>query len=262
MAHLLGAREPRARVPDEGRLRARHDRHRRGRPHRRRRTQRRRQVDPAPAARRAPAARLGPGHPSRRRDDRDARPGRRAADRTRPSPTPSSATAPSTSGRATPGSATSIAGLVGDIPWDARSRTSAAASAAGSRSPALLSRDWDVVFLDEPTNHLDIEGVAWLAAHLQEALAGEPGRPRGRHPRPLVPRRGVDRHLGGARPHRRAVRGRLRRLRAPARRARPAGGGERVEAPQPACARSSPGCDAVRPPERRSRSSGWMPRPR
>ena len=31
---------------------------------------------------------------------------------------------------------------------------------------ALLTTDHDVLLLDEPTNHLDIEGVRWLAAHL------------------------------------------------------------------------------------------------
>ena len=31
----------------------------------------------------------------------------------------------------------------------------------------LLAGDHDVLFLDEPTNHLDVEGVAWLARHLQ-----------------------------------------------------------------------------------------------
>jgi ATPase subunit of ABC transporter with duplicated ATPase domains len=31
---------------------------------------------------------------------------------------------------------------------------------------ALLTTDHDVLMLDEPTNHLDIEGVRWLAAHL------------------------------------------------------------------------------------------------
>ncbi|MCG7421567.1 ABC-F family ATP-binding cassette domain-containing protein [Micrococcus sp. ACRRV] len=30
----------------------------------------------------------------------------------------------------------------------------------------LLAGDDDVLFLDEPTNHLDVEGVAWLAGHL------------------------------------------------------------------------------------------------
>ncbi|MDO4239211.1 ABC-F family ATP-binding cassette domain-containing protein [Micrococcus sp.] len=32
----------------------------------------------------------------------------------------------------------------------------------------LLAGDDDVLFLDEPTNHLDVEGVSWLARHLQQ----------------------------------------------------------------------------------------------
>ncbi|MFD6417377.1 ABC-F family ATP-binding cassette domain-containing protein [Streptomyces sp. NPDC060194] len=31
----------------------------------------------------------------------------------------------------------------------------------------LLIADQDLIVLDEPTNHLDVEGIAWLAAHLQ-----------------------------------------------------------------------------------------------
>ncbi|WP_033219095.1 ABC-F family ATP-binding cassette domain-containing protein [Kitasatospora phosalacinea] len=31
----------------------------------------------------------------------------------------------------------------------------------------LLLGEWDLVVLDEPTNHLDVEGIAWLAKHLQ-----------------------------------------------------------------------------------------------
>ncbi|MBP2437676.1 ABC-F family ATP-binding cassette domain-containing protein [Microbacterium amylolyticum] len=30
----------------------------------------------------------------------------------------------------------------------------------------LLVGDWDVIALDEPTNHLDVEGISWLAQHL------------------------------------------------------------------------------------------------
>src|SRR5699024_8394977 len=30
----------------------------------------------------------------------------------------------------------------------------------------LLIGDWDILALDEPTNHLDVEGIAWLAEHL------------------------------------------------------------------------------------------------
>jgi ATPase subunit of ABC transporter with duplicated ATPase domains len=33
---------------------------------------------------------------------------------------------------------------------------------------ALLIGDHDLVMLDEPTNHLDVEGVAWLARHLNQ----------------------------------------------------------------------------------------------
>ncbi|MGT2426396.1 ABC-F family ATP-binding cassette domain-containing protein [Amnibacterium kyonggiense] len=40
---------------------------------------------------------------------------------------------------------------------------------------ALLTGDHDVLLLDEPTNHLDIEGVRWLAAHLNARWAGGQG---------------------------------------------------------------------------------------
>jgi len=31
----------------------------------------------------------------------------------------------------------------------------------------LLTQEQDLIVLDEPTNHLDVEGISWLAAHLQ-----------------------------------------------------------------------------------------------
>jgi ATPase subunit of ABC transporter with duplicated ATPase domains len=40
---------------------------------------------------------------------------------------------------------------------------------------ALLTTDHDVLMLDEPTNHLDIEGVRWLAAHLNARWAAGQG---------------------------------------------------------------------------------------
>jgi ATP-binding cassette subfamily F protein uup len=40
---------------------------------------------------------------------------------------------------------------------------------------ALLTADHDVLLLDEPTNHLDIEGVRWLAAHLNARWAAGQG---------------------------------------------------------------------------------------
>ncbi|MDQ1514102.1 MAG: transport system ATP-binding/permease protein, partial [Microbacteriaceae bacterium] len=40
---------------------------------------------------------------------------------------------------------------------------------------ALLVGDDDVLLLDEPTNHLDLEGVRWLAAHLNDRWAAGQG---------------------------------------------------------------------------------------
>jgi ATPase subunit of ABC transporter with duplicated ATPase domains len=59
-------------------------------------------------------------------------------------------------------------GLVRDVPLD-----SAVSSLSGGQRrrvglARLLVGEWDVVALDEPTNHLDVEGIAWLAAHLQD----------------------------------------------------------------------------------------------
>ncbi len=59
-----------------------------------------------------------------------------------------------------------LAGLLGDLDW---SKTISELSGGQRRRvalAALLVQDWDVVMLDEPTNHLDVEGVAWLADHL------------------------------------------------------------------------------------------------
>jgi ATP-binding cassette subfamily F protein uup len=38
---------------------------------------------------------------------------------------------------------------------------------------SLLVQEWDLLVLDEPTNHLDVEGVAWLAAHLQQRSSSQ-----------------------------------------------------------------------------------------
>ncbi len=73
----------------------------------------------------------------------------------------------------------------------------------------------------------------------QPALVLEPGRARGRDARPVVPRRGVHGHVGGARRRRRALRGRLRGVHPAARRARPAG--RRVRA-----APAEPGAEGAR----------------
>ncbi len=61
-----------------------------------------------------------------------------------------------------------IAGLVVDVPWDARIDTMSGGQRRRVALAALLVEDWDLVILDEPTNHLDVEGVQWLADHLRQ----------------------------------------------------------------------------------------------
>ncbi|WP_091520918.1 ABC-F family ATP-binding cassette domain-containing protein [Microlunatus soli] len=57
-------------------------------------------------------------------------------------------------------------GLLGDL--DRRSPVGELSGGQRRRVAlaALLAGDFDIVILDEPTNHLDIEGVSWLADHL------------------------------------------------------------------------------------------------
>ena len=64
------------------------------------------------------------------------------------------------------------AGLLADIDPGAE----VAALSGGQRRrvalAAVLTSPADVLLLDEPTNHLDVEGVDWLARHLNARLAG------------------------------------------------------------------------------------------
>ena len=64
------------------------------------------------------------------------------------------------------------AGLLADIDPG----TEVAALSGGQRRrvalAAVLTCPADVLILDEPTNHLDVEGVDWLARHLNARLAG------------------------------------------------------------------------------------------
>ena len=60
-----------------------------------------------------------------------------------------------------------IAGLVGDLDWQARVGTLSGGQRRRLGLAALLIGEWDVIMLDEPTNHLDVEGIAWLARHLK-----------------------------------------------------------------------------------------------
>jgi ATPase subunit of ABC transporter with duplicated ATPase domains len=68
-----------------------------------------------------------------------------------------------------------LAGLLGDFDW---SKTIGELSGGQRRRvalAALLVQDFDVVMLDEPTNHLDVEGVAWLANHLNNRWSANQG---------------------------------------------------------------------------------------
>ena len=60
-----------------------------------------------------------------------------------------------------------IAGIVGDIPWDATIGTLSGGQRRRVDLARLLVGDWDVLMLDEPTNHLDVRAINWLAQHLK-----------------------------------------------------------------------------------------------
>ena len=60
-----------------------------------------------------------------------------------------------------------IAGIVGDINWDARVGTLSGGQRRRVDLARLLVGDFDVLMLDEPTNHLDVRAINWLAQHLK-----------------------------------------------------------------------------------------------
>ncbi|CAN5244236.1 ABC-F family ATP-binding cassette domain-containing protein [soil metagenome] len=68
-----------------------------------------------------------------------------------------------------------ISGLATDIPWDSLIGDLSGGQRRRIALAALLIGDWDIVFLDEPTNHLDVEGIAWLAQHLNQRWAKNAG---------------------------------------------------------------------------------------
>ncbi|WP_445160547.1 ABC-F family ATP-binding cassette domain-containing protein [Mycobacterium sp. Dal123C01] len=68
-----------------------------------------------------------------------------------------------------------VGGLVSDIDWDATVSTLSGGQRRRVQLAELLIGEWDVIALDEPTNHLDIEGITWLAGHLQQRWARNTG---------------------------------------------------------------------------------------
>ena len=71
------------------------------------------------------------------------------------------------------------AGLIADLDLDADVATLSGGQRRRVALAAVLTRRADVVILDEPTNHLDVEGVDWLARHLQARFSGSGGRGAG-----------------------------------------------------------------------------------
>ena len=64
------------------------------------------------------------------------------------------------------------AGLLADVDLDARVTALSGGQRRRVALAAVLTAQADVVILDEPTNHLDVEGVDWLARHLNARFAG------------------------------------------------------------------------------------------
>lgn len=60
-----------------------------------------------------------------------------------------------------------IAGMIGDVPWEARIGQLSGGQRRRVDLARLLVGDWDVLMLDEPTNHLDLRAINWLAHHLK-----------------------------------------------------------------------------------------------
>ncbi|ACY20796.1 ABC transporter related protein [Gordonia bronchialis DSM 43247] len=61
-----------------------------------------------------------------------------------------------------------IAGLLGDVDWDAPVDSLSGGQRRRVSLARLLAGDHDILALDEPTNHLDVEAITWLAGHIKK----------------------------------------------------------------------------------------------
>lgn len=68
-----------------------------------------------------------------------------------------------------------ISGLVSDVDWDTEISELSGGQRRRVALAGLLAQDWDVIFLDEPTNHLDVDGITWLAKHLNNRWSKNSG---------------------------------------------------------------------------------------
>lgn len=68
-----------------------------------------------------------------------------------------------------------IGGLLGGVDWDTPLEQLSGGQRRRVALAALLAQDWDVIFLDEPTNHLDVDGITWLAKHLNNRWSKNSG---------------------------------------------------------------------------------------
>ncbi|MDO5635593.1 MAG: ABC-F family ATP-binding cassette domain-containing protein, partial [Micrococcus sp.] len=66
-------------------------------------------------------------------------------------------------------------GLLGNLDLDADLSELSGGQIRRVHLAELLVGDHDILLLDEPTNHLDVEGIAWLARHLQRRWPSRAG---------------------------------------------------------------------------------------